>query len=190
MTTKTNIKHSRKELLIKYFIIIVSLSFVFYAVYEFINWNKIFEDNFKNKEIKQREINLPVRVGEAELSYVDQLALEDIANSIKKTGENISHYEVMPFSQLKVSLESGYYLLIKLTKDNVILNNNIYSILTDPKFLEVKDSKEIEYLDFRLLDKVFFKVKSNNEMVGLESNVNTSSSTPSSNTHNSTTTQN
>ncbi|MDQ5957587.1 MAG: hypothetical protein QG614_562 [Patescibacteria group bacterium] len=164
-----------------YLLILVLLGFSIYKVF---NWQRIFgpADNIETKQKVERNIILPSIVRSSlfsspnsssssdsntnfDFNYDQKVFLEDMIDNLKQKEIDIVQIEQSE-NPIDVTLltKDGYKILLSFNTSPVLLLDNMYSVL-DSSFLKEEISKEggiknLEYVDFRFENKVFYRFKS------------------------------
>lgn len=151
---------------------------VVFSVYKIFNWDRIFGKEAAPQVEQQieRNINLPPIVKNFSLdatstgssssgfSYGQKIFLEDLIDNLKSQKVEVLQIEESN-NPIDVNLltRDGYKILINLNTPEKLLNDNIVSVYMSPEFKKdlTKEGgiKNLEYIDFRFKDKVFYRFK-------------------------------
>lgn len=182
MTKKQKLKLEELKiksiLLLKYMIFIFIILSLIFGVYKIFNWKKIFDRDYESAKIIKKNIVLPPILRNASstastsseaYSYEQKDFLEDVIKKLKRQNIEVIQIEesnnlldvIFLIKALPESAET-YKMFISFNSDRKLLFDNIISVYTDKIFknyIENDEIKNIEYIDFRFKDKVFYKFK-------------------------------
>jgi hypothetical protein len=160
---KEKIKNFFYNLFLK-IIYLAILSAVLFALYKIIAWDKIYLKFFnrQNMATTTMSYNLPIQNKDKEISYEEEKYLNDIIKRFKKQEINIDHLDVIYPDAFLYKEDSDFYIKISFRNGIDRTWNNFVSVYLDPAFKRdfQNDINNIEYIDLRFSNKVFYKNKS------------------------------
>lgn len=162
MQTKDKIKYFLISLFLKliYFIIFCVIIFTIYKIF---NWQNIKNRIFHGSPIATTTItyNLPIQNKDKELSLEEEKYLNDLSKRFKTQEININKIDIVYPDAYMYKEDSDFYIKVSFRNNLERTWNNFVSIYLDPVFKKDFQNgvNDIEYIDLRFSNKVFYRNK-------------------------------
>lgn len=157
------IKSFLYNLLLKliYILIFCVLIFAVYKIFDWQNIKKRILTGSVQDISEEMNYNLPIASKNREINYEEEKYLNDIIKRLKRQEINISSIDIVGPDALLHKEDSSFYIKISFRNDIEKTWNNFVSIYLDPIFKkDLQDNiNNIEYIDLRFTNKVFYKNK-------------------------------
>lgn len=162
------------KIILKYFLYACICAGIVFVIYKLFNWKKIFDREYETAQIIQRKIDLPPVIKYAKdsdenpttslikkMDYRQEVFLERLINKLKNRSIIITQIEETEIeNDIKLLTSDGYRINISYTIDQELLFDNISSVYSSQELkqeIQKNGLSNLEYIDFRFKNKVYYK---------------------------------
>lgn len=151
------------------------------AIYQAINWHKVFNKEYQSSIFVEPAIELPPILGTSTIKYEEKKWLAEFIKKLKIQKVIIQQLEVGEASD--VYLKTDKNILIKVNTDSEMdFAWNTFSSIYFSDEIQKAIDKKLEYIDIRFGNKVFYKLENKNTTTENIINTNNSTNTKASTT--------